>query len=82
MAFCTILNWAANFVVSYFFLQEVDEPDLARGHGPPAAEVAHLPTPERGYSKRTVEGAVILRSRGSVSVMTPKATTRPMPMIV
>src|SRR5262249_34873326 len=35
-----------------------------------------------GYSKRTVEGAVILRSSGSVSVMIPKATTRPMAMIV
>lgn len=37
---------------------------------------------DRGYSKRIVEGAVILRSSGSVSVMTPKAATRPMPMIV
>jgi hypothetical protein len=37
---------------------------------------------ERGYSKRIVEGAVILRSSGSVSVMTPKAATRPAPMIV
>src|SRR5215467_7820600 len=38
--------------------------------------------PERGYSKRIVEGAVILRSSGSVSRMIPKAATRPMPMIV
>jgi hypothetical protein len=36
---------------------------------------------DRGYSKRTVEGAVILRSSGSVTVMTPKAIARPMPMI-
>jgi len=35
-----------------------------------------------GYSNRTVDGAVILWSSGSVTVMTPKAITRPMPMIV
>ena len=38
--------------------------------------------PERRYSKRIVDGAVILRSSGSVSAITPKAATRPMPMIV
>lgn len=40
------------------------------------------PPPAAGYSNRTVDGAVILRSSGSVTVMTPKAITRPMPMIV
>jgi hypothetical protein len=54
-------------------------PGWAQPGGQP--RLAPLPL-ERGYSKRTVEGAVIRRSRGSVSVMIPKATTRPMPMIV
>jgi len=40
------------------------------------------PHPYARYSKRTVDGAVIRRSRGSVTVMTAKAITRPMPMIV
>ena len=35
----------------------------------------------RRYSKRIVDGAVILRSSGSVTVMIPKAITSPMPMI-
>lgn len=34
------------------------------------------------YSKRMAVGAVILRSSGSVSVLTAKATASPMPMIV
>jgi hypothetical protein len=36
---------------------------------------------DRGYSKRTVEGAVILRSSGQRHRDDPKAVTRPMPMI-
>jgi hypothetical protein len=32
------------------------------------------------YSKRTLSGIVMRRSSGRVTVMTPKATARPMPM--
>ena len=44
--------------------------------------ISHPYMAERRYSKRIVDGAVILRSSGSVSAITPKAATRPMPMIV
>jgi hypothetical protein len=37
---------------------------------------------ERTYSKRTVEGAVILRSIGIFTALTPKAATGPVPMVV
>ena len=55
-----------------------------RGKNPvmPASSGTVVAVRGRGYSKRIVAGAVILRSSGSVSVMTPNAIARPMPMIV
>jgi NADPH:quinone reductase-like Zn-dependent oxidoreductase len=55
------------------------------GAGRPLADAPCAPPPgcpPLRYSKRTVDGAVIRRSSGSVTVMTPKAITRPMPMMV
>ncbi len=42
----------------------------------PGRMIAH----SKGYSKRTLPGVVMRRSSGSVTVMTPNATARPMPI--
>ncbi len=70
MAVCTIANWAANFVVSYFFLQEVDligKPAtfwIYAGVGVLAAGFIWLRVPEtRGKPLEQIEAEVGARPR-------------------
>ncbi len=71
-------------------VQEPVLPDVTtRTADSTATPIAHQggrprrPVPKRAgdrYSKRTLPGVVMRRSSGSVTVMTPNATARPMPI--
>jgi hypothetical protein len=52
---------------------------LVAKDGPQVVRAGRSPEGDR-YSKRTLPGAVMRRSSGSVTVMTPNATARPMPI--